>query len=79
MPPTAAHTQRATETFDECKRLVHSGKTNAGIQYLMNRWRDVPEDIQQRFLAEDFLLFPHDTQQAIQDILLSWSCEAGIT
>jgi len=79
MLSTAEHIQHATETFDECKRLMSSGKTQAGIRYLMRCWRDIPADIQQRFLAEDFLLLPHDTQQAMQDILLSQSREAGIT
>jgi hypothetical protein len=58
--------------------LVHSGRTQAGIQYLMRRWCAIPEDIQTRFLHEDFLTLPADTQEGIQTLLLVRSREAGI-
>jgi hypothetical protein len=35
MASTAVHSDTSTETFHECGRLVHSGRTQAGIQYLM--------------------------------------------
>jgi len=78
MSPTAEQIQSSVETFGECSRLVHSGRTQAGIQYLMRRWRAIPEDIQTRFLHEDFLTLPADTQEGIQTLLLVRSREAGI-
>ena len=78
MSPTAEQIQSSAETFGECSRLVHSGRTQAGIQYLMRRWRAIPEDIQTRFLHEDFLTLPADTQEGIQALLLVRSREAGI-
>jgi hypothetical protein len=78
MSPTAAQIQSSAETFGECRRLVHSGRTQAGIQYLIRRWRAIPEDIQRRFLHEDFLTLPADTQEGIQTLLDVRSREAGI-
>ena len=79
MSPTAEQIHYSTETFNECSRLVHSGRVQAGIQYLMRRWRAIPEALQTRFLHDDFLTLPAETQQGIQDILLVRSREAGIT
>ena len=70
MSPTDEQIQSSTETFDECSRLVHSGSTQAGIQYLMRRWRAIPEALQTRFLHGDFLTLPADTQAGIQTLLL---------
>jgi hypothetical protein len=86
MPPTAEHipaataeqTHDATATFTECSRLVHSGRTQAGIQYLMRRWRAIPDALQTRFLQAEFLTLPADTQAGIADLLLVRSREAGI-
>ena len=78
MPPTAEQIQQSTETFGECKRLLTSGRTQAGIRYLMSRWRDIPTDLQEQFLHEDFPTLPPDTQEAIQGILGVRSREAGI-
>jgi hypothetical protein len=78
MSPTDEQIQSSTETFDECSRLVHSGSTQAGIQYLMRRWRAIPEALQTRFLHGDFLTLPADTQEGIQTLLLVRSREAGI-
>jgi len=51
----------------------------AGIQYLMRRWRAIPEALQTRFLHTEFLSLPADTQAGINDLLLVRSREAGIT
>jgi hypothetical protein len=59
--------------------LVHSGRTQAGIQYLMRRWRAIPDALQTRFLQAEFLTLPADTQAGITDLLLVRSREAGIT
>ena len=79
MSPTAEQIQSSIETFGECCRLVHSGRTQAGIQYLMGRWRAIPDDLQTRFLQDGFLTLPADTQEDIQALLLVRSREAGIT
>jgi hypothetical protein len=79
MSPTAEQIHSSTETFNECSRLVHSGRVQAGIQYLMRRWRAIPEDLQTRFLHAEFLTLPADTQVGINDLLLVRSREAGIT
>jgi len=79
MSPTAEQIHYSTETFNECSRLVHSGRVQAGIQYLMHRWRAIPEALQTRFLHAEFLTLPADTQAGINDILLVRSREAGIT
>ena len=79
MSPTAEQIHYSTETFNECSRLVHSGRVPAGIQYLMRRWRAIPEALQTRFLHAEFLTLPADTQAGITDLLLVWSREAGIT
>ena len=79
MSPTAEQIHYSTETFNECSRLVHSGRVQAGIQYLMRRWRAIPEDLQTRFLHAEFLTLPADTQVGINDLLLVRSREAGIT
>jgi len=78
MSSTAEYIQSSTATFGECCRLVHSGRTQAGIQYLMRRWRAIPADLQTRFLQDDFLTLPADTQEDIQALLLVRSREAGI-
>ena len=79
MSPTAEQIHYSTETFNECSRLVHSGRVQAGIQYLMRRWRAIPEALQTRFLHAEFLTWPADTQAGITDLLLVRSREAGIT
>ena len=79
MSPTAEQIHYSTETFNECSRLVHSGRVQAGIQYLMRRWRAIPEDLQTRFLHAEFLTLPADTQVGINDLLLVRSRAAGIT
>ena len=79
MSPTAEQTHYSTETYNECSRLVHSGRMQAGIQYLMRRWRAIPEDLQTRFLHAEFRTLPADTQAGINDLLLVRSREAGIT
>jgi hypothetical protein len=79
MSPTAEQLHSSTETFAECKWLVHSDRTQAGVQYLMRRWRDIPEVLQTRFLHADFLTLPADTQEDIHTFLLVRSREAGIT
>ena len=79
MSPTAEQIHYSTETFNECSRLVHSGRVQPGIQYLMRRWRAIPEDLQTRFLHAEFLTLPADTQVGINDLLLVRSREAGIT
>ena len=78
MSPTAEQIHYSTETFNECSRLVHSGRVQAGIQYLMRRWRAIPEALQTRFLHAEFLTLPADTQAGINDLLLVRSLEAGI-
>src|SRR5438876_9876495 len=76
--PTAEQIHYSTETFNECGRLVHSGRVQAGIQYLMRRWRAIPEALQTRFLHAEFLTLPSDTHAGINDLLLVRSREAGI-
>ena len=78
MSPTAEQTHYSTETYNECSRLVHSGRMQAGIQYLMRRWRAIPEALQTRFLHAEFLTLPADTQTGINDLLFVRSLEAGI-
>ena len=79
MSPTAEQIHYSTETFNECSRLVHSGRVQAGIQYLMRRWRAIPEALPTRFLHAEFLTLPADTQAGITDLLLVQSRESGIT
>jgi hypothetical protein len=79
MSPAAEQIHYSTETFNECGRLVHSGRVQAGIQYLVRRWRAIPEDLQTRFLHAEFLTLPADTQVGINDLLFVRSREAGIT
>jgi hypothetical protein len=79
MSPTAEHIHDATATFTECHRLVHSGSVQAGIQYLMRRWRAIPAVLQTGFLHTEFLTLPADTQAGITDLLRVRSREAGIT
>ena len=78
MSPTAEQTHYSTETYNECSRLVHSGRMQAGIQYLMRRWRAIPAVLQTRFLHTEFLTLPADTQAGITDLLHVRSREAGI-
>lgn len=78
MSPTAEQIHYSTETFNECSRLVHSGRVQAGIQYLMRRWRAIPAELQTRFLHDEFLTLPVDTQARITALLLVRSREAGI-
>ena len=56
MSPTAEHIHDSTATFGECQRLVHSGRKQAGIQYLMRRWRAIPAELHTRFLHDEFLI-----------------------
>ena len=42
MSPTAEHIHDATAMFGACQRLVHSGRKQAGMPYLMRRWRAIP-------------------------------------
>jgi hypothetical protein len=78
MSPTAQQIHHSTETFNDCSRLVHSGRAQAGIQYLMRRWRAISESLQTRFLHAEFLTLPADTQGGITNRLLGRSSEAGI-
>ena len=78
MSPTAEQIYDATATFTECSRLVHSGRVQAGIQYLMRRWRAIPAVLQTRFLHTEFLTLPADTQAGITDLLHVRSREVGI-
>jgi len=78
MSPTAEHSDASTATFRECGRLVRSGRTQAGIQYLMRRWRAIPAARQTGFLQGDFLTFPGEAQAGIHALLLVRSREAGI-
>jgi hypothetical protein len=78
MASTAVHSDTSTETFHECGRLVHSSRTQAGIQYLMRRWRAIPAARQTAFLQGDFLTFPGEAQAGIHALLLVRSREAGI-
>ena len=78
MSPTAEQLHDATATFTECSRLVHNGSVQAGIQYLMRRWRAIPAVLQTRFLHTTFLTLPVDAQARITDLLRVRSREAGI-
>ena len=53
-------------------------RKQAGIQYLMRRWRAIPAELQTRFLHDEFLTLPVDTQASITDLPLVRSREAGI-
>jgi hypothetical protein len=77
MSPTAEHIHDSTAMFGECQRLVHSGRKQAGIQYLMRRWRAIPAELHMRFLHDEFLTLPVDTQARMTDLLLVRSREAG--
>jgi len=78
MSPTVEHIHDATAAFGECQRLVHSGRKQDGVHYLMRRWRAIPAELQTRFLHDEFLTLPVDTQARITDLLLVQSREAGI-
>jgi hypothetical protein len=78
MSSTAAYIDISTETLPEGCRLVHSGRTQAGIQYLMHRWRAIPAALHTGFLQGEFLTFPVVVQAGIQALLLARSREAGI-
>jgi hypothetical protein len=78
MSPTAEQIHYSTQTFAECTRLVHSGRTQTGVQYLLRRWRAIPDVLQTRFLQGDVLTFPAATQADIHALLLVRSREAGI-
>jgi len=78
MSPTAEQIHDATAAFTECRRLVHSGRVQAGIQSLMCRWRAIPSVLQTRFLHTEFRTLPADTQARITDLLRVRSREAGI-
>ena len=78
MSPTAEHIHDSTATFGECQRLVHSGRKQAGIQYCMRRCRAIPAELHTRFLHDEFLPLPVDTQASMTDLLLVRSREAGI-
>ena len=77
MSPTAAPVHDSTATFGACQRCVYSGRPQAGIQYLMGRWRAIPAALHTRFLHNDFLTLPAETQAGITDRLLVQSREAG--
>jgi hypothetical protein len=79
MSPTAEQIHSSTQTFDECTRFVHSGRTQTGVQYLLRRWRAIPEVLQTRFLQGEVLTFPAATQADIHAFVLVQSREAGIT
>jgi hypothetical protein len=79
MSPTAEHMHSSPPTFDECTRFVHSGRTHTGVQYLLRRWRDLPEVLQTGFLEGEVLTFPAATQAAIHALVLVRSREAGIS
>jgi hypothetical protein len=78
MSPTAEHIHDSAAMFGACQRLVHSGRKQAGMQYLMRRWRAIPADRQTRFLHDECLTLPVDTQASMTDLLLVQSREAGI-
>jgi hypothetical protein len=78
MSSTTEQLRNATATFTECRRLVHSGRVQAGIQSLMRRWRAIPAVLQTRFLHTTFLTLPADAQARITDLLRVRSREAGI-
>jgi len=77
MSPTAEHIHDATAMFGACQRLAHSGRKQAGMQYLLRRWRAIPADLHTRFLHDAFLTWPVDTQASMTDLLLVRSREAG--
>jgi len=79
MSPTAEQIHYATATFAECTRLVQSGLTHMGVQYLLRRWRDIPAVLHTRFLQAEVLTFPAATQADIHALVLVQSREAGIT
>jgi hypothetical protein len=79
MPPTAEQIYSAIETFNEGKRLVHSGRMQTGIQYLLRRWRDIPDVLQMRFFQAEFLTLPAAIQEDLHTLRLVRSGEAGIT
>ena len=79
MAPTAEQLHSSTATFAECTRLVQSGRTQTGVQYLMRRWRDIPDVLQTRFLQAEALTFPAATQADIHALVLVQRREAGIT
>jgi hypothetical protein len=79
MSPTAEQIHSSTQTFDECTRFVHSGRTQTGVQYLLRRWRAIPEVLQTGFLQGAVLTFPAATQAAIHALVGVKSREAGIT
>ena len=70
MAPTAEQHHSSTATFAECTRLVQSGRTQTGVQYLMRRWRDIPEVLQTHFLQDEALTFPAATQADIHALVL---------
>jgi len=43
-----------------------------------SRWRAIPAELQTRFLHDEFLTLPVDTQARMTDLLLVQSREAGI-
>ena len=79
MAPTAEQHHSSTATFAECTRLVQSGRTQTGVQYLMRRWRDIPDVLQTRFLQAEVLTFPAATQADIHALVLVQRREAGLT
>jgi hypothetical protein len=78
MPPTAEQIHSSTATFAECTRLVQSGRTQMGVQYLLRRWRDLPEVLHTRLPQAEVLTWPAATQADIHARVLVQSREAGI-
>jgi hypothetical protein len=77
MSPTTEPIHDSTATFGACQRFLHSGRPQAGIQYLMGRWRAIPAALHTRFLHDDFLTLPAETRAGLTDRLLVRSREAG--
>jgi hypothetical protein len=78
MSPTTEQIHYATATFAERTRLVQSGRTHMGVQYLLRVWRDIPAALHTRFLQAEVLTFPAATQADIHALVLVQSHEAGI-
>jgi hypothetical protein len=72
MSPTAAHIPSSSETFGACRRLRHSGRMQAGLQYHRRRWRAIPAELHTRFRQDDFLTLPVGPRRASRR-----SCASG--
>jgi hypothetical protein len=78
MPPTAEQRHYATATVAACTRLEPSGRTRTDIQYLLRRWRDIPDVLHRRFLHAEVLTCPAATPADIHALLRVQSREASI-